>query len=142
MQYQYHFYQKSIPETKQKQLNFKLSNFSFFEQVTHATKSGQSRTSIQARGQLARNELSLKNGRLSTAITSTFCWNRYDVTLMQFSQELMFKGAPMLVDLTSHPNTTRSMDNCLNQTKVILRLPVEQTQALLTAKMADMKQVR
>ena len=47
----------------------------------------------------------------------------------------------MMVAQTSHPNTTRSPDNCLNQTKVILLLPVEQTQALLTAKMADMKQV-
>ena len=53
----------------------------------------------------------------------------------------MFKGAPMLVAQTSHPNTTRSLDNYLNQTKVILLLPVEQTQALLKAKVADMKQV-
>ena len=54
----------------------------------------------------------------------------------------MFKGTPMLVALTLHLHTTRSPDNYLKQTNVILLLPVEQTQALLTAKMADMKQVR
>ena len=61
---------------------------------------------------------------------------------MHHNKDPMFKEAPMLVALTLHHNTTRSPDSCLNQTKVILPLAVEQIPALLTAKMADMKQVR